>query len=203
MDQMKIGRFIAQRRRQANLTQMQLAEKLHITDRAVSKWETGKAMPDTSIMLPLCRILNISVNDLLSGEVVTMEHYNQELENHLLEMAKQKEEADKKLLHLEILIGIFSIIILLGFVFSAALVPMADWLRIVLIVVGFAISMVGICYAVKIEQTAGYYECAKCGHRYVPTYKSVLMAAHVNRTRYMKCPACNQKSWQKKVLTKE
>lgn len=203
MDQMKIARFIAQRRRQANLTQMQLAEKLHITDRAVSKWETGKAMPDTSIMLPLCRILNISVNDLLSGEVVTMEHYNQELENHLLEMAKQKEEADKKLLHLEILIGIFSIIILLGFVFSAALVPMADWLRIVLIVVGFAISMVGICYAVKIEQTAGYYECAKCKHRYVPTYKSVIMAAHVNRTRYMRCPACNQRSWQKKVLTKE
>lgn len=203
MDQMKIGRFIAQRRRQANLTQMQLAEKLHITDRAVSKWETGKAMPDTSIMLPLCEILNISVNDLLSGEVVTMEHYNQELENHLLEMAKQKEEADKKLLHLEILIGIFSIIILLGFVFSAALVPMADWLRIVLIVVGFAISMVGICYAVKIEQTAGYYECAKCKHRYVPTYKSVIMAAHVNRTRYMRCPACNQRSWQKKVLTKE
>ena len=203
MDQVKIGKFIAQRRRQVNLTQMQLAEKLNITDRAVSKWETGKAMPDTSIMLPLCHILNISVNDLLSGEVVTMEHYNQELENHLLEMAKQKEEADKKLLHLEILIGIFSIIILLGFVFSAALVPMADWLRIVLIVVGFAISMVGICYAVKIEQTAGYYECAKCAHRYVPTYKSVFMAAHVNRTRYMRCPACGEKSWQKKVLTKE
>lgn len=203
MDQAKIGRFIAQRRRQVNLTQMQLAEKLNITDRAVSKWETGKAMPDTSIMLPLCRILNISVNDLLSGEVVTMEHYNQELENHLLEMAKQKEEADKKLLHLEILIGIFSIIILFGFFFVAVFVPMADWLRIVLLVVGFAISMVGICYALKIEQTAGYYECAKCAHRYVPTYKSVFMAAHVNRTRYMRCPACGERSWQKKVLTKE
>lgn len=203
MDQVKIGRFIAQCRRQVNLTQMQLAEKLNITDRAVSKWETGKAMPDTSIMLPLCRILNISVNDLLSGEVVTMEHYNQELENHLLEMAKQKEEADKKLLHLEILIGIFSIIILFGFFFVAVFVPMADWLRIVLLVVGFAISMVGICYALKIEQTAGYYECAKCAHRYVPTYKSVFMAAHVNRTRYMRCPACGERSWQKKVLTKE
>ena len=203
MDQVKIGRFIAQRRRQVNLTQMQLAEKLNITDRAVSKWETGKAMPDTSIMLPLCRILNISVNDLLSGEVVTMEHYNQELENHLLEMAKQKEEADKKLLHLEILIGIFSIIILFGFFFVAVFVPMADWLRIVLLVVGFAISMVGICYALKIEQSAGYYECAKCAHRYVPTYKSVFMAAHVNRTRYMRCPACGERSWQKKVLTKE
>lgn len=203
MDQVKIGKFIAQRRKQANLTQMQLAEKLNITDRAISKWETGKSLPDASIMLELCGLLGITVNDLLSGEVVIMDNYNENVEKNLLEMVKQKEEADKKLLHLEILIGIFSIIILLGFVFSAALVPMADWLRIVLIVVGFAIAMVGICYAVKIEQTAGYYECAKCAHRYVPTYKSVFMAAHVNRTRYMRCPQCGEKSWQKKVLTKE
>lgn len=203
MDQVKIGKFIAQRRKQANLTQMQLAEKLNITDRAISKWETGKSLPDASIMLELCGLLGITVNDLLSGEVVIMDNYNENVEKNLLEMVKQKEEADKKLLHLEILIGIFSIIILLGFVFSAALVPMADWLRIVLIVVGFATAMVGICYAVKIEQTAGYYECAKCAHRYVPTYKSVLMAAHVNRTRYMRCPQCGEKSWQKKVLTKE
>jgi len=203
MDQVKIGKFIAQRRKQANLTQMQLAEKLNITDRAISKWETGKSLPDASIMLELCGLLGITVNDLLSGEVVIMDNYNENIEKNLLEMVKQKEEADKKLLHLEILIGIFSIIILLGFVFSAAFVPMADWLRIVLIVVGFATAMVGICYAVKIEQTAGYYECAKCAHRYVPTYKSVLMAAHVNRTRYMRCPQCGEKSWQKKVLTKE
>lgn len=203
MDQVKIGKFIAQRRKQANLTQMQLAEKLNITDRAISKWETGKSLPDASIMLELCGLLGITVNDLLSGEVVIMDNYNENVEKNLLEMVKQKEEADKKLLHLEILIGIFSIIILLGFVFSAALVPMADWLRFVLIVVGFATAMVGICYAVKIEQTAGYYECAKCAHRYVPTYKSVFMAAHVNRTRYMRCPQCGEKSWQKKVLTKE
>lgn len=203
MDQVKIGKFIAQRRKLANLTQMQLAEKLNITDRAISKWETGKSLPDASIMLELCGLLGITVNDLLSGEVVIMDNYNENVEKNLLEMVKQKEEADKKLLQLEILIGIFSIIILLGFVFSAALVPMADWLRIVLIVVGFAIAMVGICYAVKIEQTAGYYECAKCAHRYVPTYKSVFMAAHVNRTRYMRCPQCGEKSWQKKVLTKE
>ena len=74
MDQVKIGKFIAECRKKNMLTQMQLAEKLNITDRAVSKWETGKAMPDTSIMLELCDILGISVNDLLSGEVVSMEN---------------------------------------------------------------------------------------------------------------------------------
>ena len=90
MDQVKIGKFIAVCRKKANLTQMQLAEKLNITDRAVSKWETGKAMPDSSIMLELCDVLKITVNDLLCGEVVTMDNYNKELENNLLEMMKQK-----------------------------------------------------------------------------------------------------------------
>ena len=102
MDQIKIGRFIAECRKRRQLTQMQLAEKLNITDRAVSKWERGKAMPDASIMLELCRILHITVNDLLNGEVVTMENYQKQSEKLLLEMAKQKEESDKRLLSLEI-----------------------------------------------------------------------------------------------------
>lgn len=203
MDQVKIGRFIAQRRKQNSLTQLQLAERLNITDRAVSKWETGKALPDSAIMLDLCHILGITVNDLLSGEVVTMERYNENSEKILLEMVKQKEENDKRLLSLEILIGVLSTIVLLGFTFIAAFVEMADWLRICLIVVGFGVCLVGIAFALKIEQTAGYYECAKCGHRYVPTFGSVLWAMHINRTRYMRCPHCHKKSWQKKVLSKE
>ena len=106
MDLIKIGKFISEQRKKIGLTQMQLAEKLNITDRAVSKWETGKAMPDSSLMLPLCDILGITVNDLLSGEVVTMENYNKELENKLVEMVKQKEESDKRLLRIEIVMGI-------------------------------------------------------------------------------------------------
>ncbi|MDE6749417.1 MAG: helix-turn-helix domain-containing protein [Lachnospiraceae bacterium] len=203
MDQVKIGRFIAERRKEANLTQMQLAEKLNITNRAVSKWETGKAMPDTSLMLDLCNILKISVNDLLSGEVVSMENYNKQLEQNLLEMVKQKEDADKRLLSLEIFILVLVTVILLALIFVASFVPMADWLRILLIVIGVIPFAIGISYAIRIEQMAGYYECAKCGHRYVPTYSSVLWAAHINRTRHMRCPKCNEKSWQKKVLSKE
>ena len=203
MDQVKIGKFIAQHRKNASLTQMQLAEKLDITDRAVSKWETGKALPDSSIMLELCAVLNITVNDLLSGEVVSMEHYNKEMENNLLEMIKQKEQADKRLLNLEVFIGVTVSVILFTTIFLSAFAQIPDWVRILLIVLGIVPFAIGIAYALRIEQTAGYYKCAKCGHRYVPTYKSVLMAAHINRTRYMCCPQCHQKSWQKKVLTKE
>ncbi len=203
MDQVKIGAFIALKRKEAKLTQAQLAEKLGITDRAVSKWENGKSLPDSSIMLELCSELNITVNDLLSGEVVTMDKHNETTEKLLVEMAQQKLDADKRLLSLEILIGIFSIIILLGSTMAASLFEMDAWLRILIIALGFAISLVGIGYALKIEQEAGYYQCAKCNHRYVPSFASVLFAMHVNRTRYMKCPHCGKHSWNKKVLTKD
>ena len=203
MDQLKIGRFIAACRKKEKLTQMQLAEKLNITDRAVSKWETGKAMPDSSIMLELCHVLKITVNDLLSGEVVTMENYNKELEKNLLEMVRQKEESDRKLLHAEIVLGIAVGIPFFTMICLAGLLQMADWLRIVLIVGGLLPFLAACFYGLKIEQTAGYYACRKCGHRYVPTYSSVLWAPHVNRTRYMRCPECKEKSWQKKVISKE
>ena len=203
MDQVKIGRFIAKCRKKTNLTQMQLAEKLNITDRAVSKWETGKAMPDSSIMLDLCDVLGISVNDLLCGEVVAMDNYNKELENNLLDMIKQKEQADKRLLSVEVFIGITATIVLFVLIFVAAFIQMETWLRVSLIVFGFILFLAGCFYALRIEQVAGYYECKHCKHRYVPTYKAVNMAMHMGRTRYMRCPQCGKKSWQKKVLSKD
>jgi len=204
MDQVKIGRFIAECRKRENLTQMQLAEKLNITDRAVSKWERGKAMPDSSIMLDLCKILKITVNDLLSGEIVSMENYNNEMENKLIEMVKEKEENDKRLLLLEWVIGILSILVLLIPIIIGSLAPIEDdRVRLVICLSGFIPAIVGFICAIKIEQVAGYYECKVCGHRYVPAFKAVSFSAHMGRTRYMKCPKCQKRSWQKKVISKE
>ena len=202
MDQIKIGKFIAECRKKNKLTQMQLAEKLNITDRAISKWENGKAMPDSSIMLDLCNELKISVNELLSGEVLEMNSYNEKLELNLIDMVKQKEQSDNRLLKMEIVIGVLAGLVLFILIFVASFVEMADWLRILLIITGLIPFMIGILFAIRIEQTAGYYECQKCHHKYIPTYSSVLWSMHINRTRYMKCPKCNQKSWQKKVISK-
>ena len=203
MDQIKIGKFIAERRKAVDLTQMQLAEKLNVTDRAVSKWETGRSLPDSSIMLELCEILKITVNDLLSGEVVTMDNYNKEMENNLLEMVKQKESADKHLLALEIVVGLICVAILFALAMVASFVEMEEWLRILLILIGLAPIVIATPFMLKIEQTAGYYECKHCKHRYVPEYNSVFWAPHMGRTRHMKCPNCHKKSWQKKVLSKD
>lgn len=203
MDQLKIGRFIAERRREQGLTQAELAEKLHITDRAVSKWETGRGVPDSSIMLALCELLDINVNDLLSGEKIEISSYNRELENKLLEMIKEKEQADKRLLTLEWIIGIFSMIILFLPILMTAYLPVKDWVRVILLFSGFIPAIIGFGFSLKIEQVAGYYECKLCGHRYVPTFKAVNMAPHMGRTRKMTCPACGKKSWQKKVVSKD
>ena len=200
MDQIKIGKFIAECRKKNNMTQLKLAEKLNITDRAISKWENGKSMPDYSVILDLCRELKISVNDLLCGEVVKMDNYNKNLENNLLEMIKQKQQSDKKLLLSEIYIGLFSTIIFLSLAFVASFVEMQTWLRILLIVIGIINFIIGVAYAIKIEQVAGYYECGKCHHTFIPEYKDVFFAIHAGRTRYLKCPKCNQRSWNKKVI---
>jgi transcriptional regulator with XRE-family HTH domain/DNA-directed RNA polymerase subunit RPC12/RpoP len=203
MDQIKIGKFIADCRKKVNLTQMQLAEKLNVTDRAVSKWETGKSMPDSSIMLELCAILKITVNDLLLGEVVKMENYNKELENNLLEMIRQKEEADKRLLRTELVIGAILLGIIIAVAIFVSLVEMEEWLKTTLAFIAVLPIVIAAPFMIRIEQTAGYYECQKCGHRYVPAYANVFMAMHMHTTRYMRCPKCNKRSWQKKVISKD
>ena len=203
MNLLKIGQFIAEQRKKNGLTQMQLAEKLNITDRAVSKWETGKSLPDSSIMLELCQILNIGVNDLLSGEVVTMDKYNKELESNLLEMVKQKQEADKRLLRMEILAGVMACVPVAVGIIRGLFVPREEWKQVVIVLSSMIPLLVAIPFLLRIEQVAGFYECKKCHHQYVPEYKSVFMAPHIGRTRYMKCPECHKSTWQKKVINKD
>lgn len=202
MDQIKIGKFIQERRKEKRLTQSELAEKLDVTDRAVSKWENGNCIPDASNIQELCKILNITINDLFSGFVVDMRDNEKKLEENLLEMIKIKEKIDKELLILEIFIGVIVSIIMFLCIMIASFVQMEDWIRIVLIVFGIIPFAIGISYAIRIEQIAGYYECSNCNYKYIPTYKSVLFSMHINRTRKMKCPNCNKKSWHKKVISK-
>lgn len=198
MDLIKIGEFIAECRKAKGYTQASLAEQLHITNRAVSKWENGHSLPDAAIMLDLCKLLGITVTELLEGEK-GMEK-NEEL---LLEMVRQKQDADKRLLRMEIITGAIGVLILLAAVAVASFVQLPEIWRVLIIVAGLIPLLVAMPFMIQIEQTAGYYECQHCKHRYVPTFKAVFMAMHTGRTRYMKCPECGKKSWQKKVLSKE
>lgn len=90
MDQIKIGRFIAACRKDKGLTQRQLAEMLCVSDKAISKWETGKGLPEAQLMLPLCEALGISVNELLSGERLTEIEYQRKAEENMVNLAEKK-----------------------------------------------------------------------------------------------------------------
>ena len=201
MNQIKIGRFIAERRKKANLTQVQLAEKLGITDKAVSKWERGIAMPDTSIMLELCGILDISVNELLSGEKISMEN-NPKNEQLMLEIAKELENKNKTIWKsMWIIMGISVASLLGGLAVAAFLVPEGVWQLVTII--GICIAFLIPCfYALKLEISVGAYKCKNCGYEIVPTYMQALNAMHRGTTRYLKCPNCNKRTWCKKVLKK-
>ena len=200
MDQIKIGNFIKQKRKEKNITQNELSEKLNITNRAISKWENGICMPDSGIIPKLREILSITINDLFSGEVVDMKDKKNQLEKTLLEIIKQKQENDKKLLSMEILMGILCILPLIFSAIIVLVIPLEEWVGGVIIGTSLIPLLIATPFALRIEQTAGYYECKKCNHKYVPTYKSVFVAMHVNRTRYMKCPKCKKYSWNKKIL---
>ena len=121
----------------------------------------------------------------------------------MLEMIKQKQLSDKRLLAMEWVIGALSLIVLFVPIIVAAYLTMEEWQRFVLMFSGFIPAIVGFAFTLKIEQVAGYYECKHCSHKYVPTYKAVNLAPHMCRTRYMRCPNCGKKSWQKKVLKKD
>lgn len=202
MDQAKIGKFIAERRKAVELTQVQLAEKLSVTDRAISKWENGKSLPDASIMEELCSILKITINELFCAKEISMDSYKEKYENNLKELARQKEQADRNLLRLEVVLIILSLVIILGASLLSAYLPIPEWAKVLIIVGALLVTIVPIICSVKIEQVAGYYECKNCGHRYVPTLKSMWFSQHMGRTRKLVCPKCGQKTWSKKVISK-
>ncbi len=202
MNQIKIGEFIASQRKNNNLTQAALAEKLGITDRAVSKWERGKGMPDVSIMLDLCEVFGITVNELLCGEKISMENNNQKNEQLLLDMAKELEQKNKTIWTSMWAIMIVSMTALFAGIFiSAFLIPEGVWQLVTII--GICIVFLIPCfYALKLEVSVGAYKCKNCGHEIVPTYSEALWAMHRGTTRRLKCPECGKRTWCKKVLKK-
>lgn len=202
MDQEKIGAFITECRKQAGLTQAALGEQLGITDRAVSKWERGKSMPDPSLMLPLCGLLHITVNELLTGERISMEDYQKKAEEKLLELQKQETLGNRRLLWLETVTTLLITFAALMMIFAASFAVTLFWWRVGLIAAGVVIYAAGIVVAVRLEHDAGYYECPHCHARYVPTMRAVVFSPHIGRSRKMKCPRCGQRGYHRKILTR-
>ena len=205
MNQKKIGKFIAKVRKEKNMTQQELANKLDITDRAISHWENGRSMPDAGIMLELCKLLDINVNELLSAKKIIKESYNEQAEENLLEMRREIESKNKKILILNRIITFLGAVIYLLIVLSTILIEMPMVIRNTIMALALVILLLFGVYNLNIIRKTGYYECQECKHQYIPTFNQMFFGmSGITKDGIwrMKCPNCNKKCWHKKVLTK-
>lgn len=191
MDQIKTGKFIAEARRAQNLTQRQLADKLAISDKTVSKWECGKGLPEVSLMLPLCEILQIGVNDLLSGEKLAEENYRKKAEENLMNLMQENAENKERMI-LSIICGVITVIAVCALVMLASYLELPVAVRILLLVCAVLTSIAGIGAAARLEVKAGYYECPYCGELFVPTMVDYVKGYHTFTRRRLTCPACGK-----------
>ena len=106
MDQIKIGKFIAEERKAKNYTQRELADKLRISDKTISKWERGNGFPEVSLLLPLCNELEITVNELLSGERLQEMDYKKKAEENMVNLVREAQESKKKIILSAIVAGL-------------------------------------------------------------------------------------------------
>lgn len=204
MDQKKTGEFIQSMRKEKGLTQAELAEKLSVSDRAVSKWERGKCFPDASILESLCIELGITVNELFSGEKISEDGYKVKAEDNLLDLAAEKKR--NKTITVLSVVGIFFFMIpFLALIIITAYANIADWVKIVITAVALVYLLI-ICFiAGYMDCKSGYFECKDCGERFQPTFKNYLSlkSMHMGSTRYLKCPHCGKRTWCKKRYTKK
>ncbi|MBQ7336765.1 MAG: helix-turn-helix transcriptional regulator [Clostridia bacterium] len=201
MDQVKIGRFIQTARKEQKLTQKEVAEQLSISDKTVSKWETGNGMPDVSLMLPLCSILKISVNELLSGERLDEAQYYKRAEENMMALMNEKKEAKVKIV-LSSMVVLIALLACVTIVLIAGLAEFEIWVRVLLIAIAVVIIGIAVAVACVLDRDAGVFECTHCGERFIPDMKSYVMAPHTLTRRRLKCPKCGVKSYCKKRLSK-
>ena len=204
MDQVKIGKFLSDERKAKGYTQKQLSELLGISDKTISKWECGNGFPEASLLLPLCNELEITVNELLTGERISQQNYKKKAEENMVNMIREKEENKQKIL-LTTMIGVISTItfvtLLLVVCFYTDVITLP--IKMVLMMIAISVFGVGLYVAMWGDRKIGYFKCRNCNELFTPTFMQYNMGMHLLSTRYLKCPHCKTRTWCKKVMTKE
>ena len=191
MEPTRIGRFIAERRKALGLTQRQLAEQLSVSDKAVSKWETGRGLPDVLLMPPLCAALGITVNDLLSGERVGEGDYRKRAEENMMELMRENAENRQRLLQ-SIACGGVTVVAVCALVALAAFLPLPAFARVALLLLAMAAAVAGIWAAATLDVRAGWFECPHCGELFAPAMADYVKGRHTFTRRRLTCPHCGQ-----------
>lgn len=200
MDQKKTGEFIATLRKEKGLTQRQLAEELLISDKTVSKWECGKGLPEVSLMLPLCKLLSVSVSELLAGQRLTLSEYKKEADIAVMAYAKEKEEARFRLFLMPFVL-ILTLLAGITIILTASAFEENTPIFTLLLIMAFVILFLGTGIAFALEMRRAIFECPKCSHRFIPTRKEFIFSTHAHTSHRLKCPKCHQKSMCKRKLS--
>ena len=201
MDQIKIGKFIAEERKAKKYTQRELADKLSISDKTISKWERGNGFPEVSLLLPLCNELEITINELLSGERLQAMDYKKKAEENMVNLVKEAQESKKKII-MSAMVGVLVIVAAVPLFVVAGMFEMQVWTRVLLMGIGFVIMVMGIAIACVLDREAGAFECPECKERFVPDMKSYVMGPHIITKRKLTCPKCGCTKYCKHVLTR-
>ena len=201
MDQIKIGKFIAEERKTKQYTQRELADKLSVSDKTISKWERGNGFPEVSLLLPLCNELEVTVNELLSGERLQEMDYKKKAEENMVNLVKEAQESKKKII-MSAMVAALVIIAAMPLFMIAGLLEMQVWTRILLLGIGFVVMAMGIAIACVLDREAGAFECPECKERFVPDMKSYVMGLHTITKRKLTCSKCGCTKYCKHVLTK-
>lgn len=201
MNQIKIGKFIAERRKSKDYTQRQLADILKISDKTISKWERGNGFPEISLLFPLCEELDISVNELLTGERISVNDYQKKAEETMVNLVKEAQESKKKIILSAAVAGLVIMATVPLFLITG-IFEMKTWLRLVLMGIGFLVITAGIIIACILDKDAGAFECPECHNRFVPEMREYIMGAHTLTKRKLCCPKCGAIKYCKHVLTK-
>lgn len=193
MDTIKIGQFIKSLRKENSLTQREVAERLNVSEKTISKWETGNGMPEVSLMLPLCKLFGISVNELLSGERLDEKQYFKKAEENIACLVDRTTPRKKIIIStISCILVILSSLVLI--LLSAYFVTQI-WLKFVIIGIALIVVVADISVILLVAVSTEIYKCEKCGEEFVPTLTAYILAPHTFKRRYLKCPHCGKKSW--------
>lgn len=200
MDVQKIGNFLAELRKDKNLTQEELGERIGVTNKTVSRWENGNYLPPVEILQILSKLYEVSINEVLSGERLNDSVYKQNAEEYItVDLMKKSKEA-KKRLTISFVVAFITILSGLSIILLSGMLSAPIWLRICCIVLSLIIVVLGIGVCCALTVDAGVYECPNCGEKFVPSMKDFLSGMHTFTKRKLSCPKCGKRYYCKKKL---
>ena len=198
---MNLGNSLFHARKKSGLSQEEVAEKIGVSRQTISKWERGNGFPEVSLLLPLCNELEITVNELLSGERLQAMDYKKKAEENMVNLVKEAQESKKKII-ISAMVGVLVIVAAVPLFVVAGMFEMQVWTRVLLMGIGFVIMVIGIAIACVLDREAGAFECPECKERFVPDMKSYVMGPHTITKRKLTCPKCGCTKYCKHVLTR-